>query len=64
MSDSVGIIAKVKDPLVFTELKNFLDMLSGIEIIYITRSSKKLYVVDKDRLDRIGGLLSLREGKQ
>ena len=56
MAISVGIIVKCDDPLVVSQIDNFLRFLDGAKIIYFTRSEdKKLYVIDSDRLKNVGG---------
>ena len=65
MSFSVGFIGKINDEIVFTEIKQFLEMLEGFELIYIKRSKENLlYVIDKNRLERLGSNFYQREADQ
>ena len=45
----VGIILTVKNPSEASDIKQILDNIDGIKVIYITiRNNKKLYIIDEE----------------
>ena len=45
----VGIILTVDNPILVINIKNFLNKIDGVKVIYITiRNNKKLYIVDEE----------------
>ena len=45
----VGLILNVENPVIVTIVKQALESIDGVRIIYITiRNDKKLYIVDQE----------------
>jgi hypothetical protein len=54
MVESFGIIGKANDPLVATEIINFLKKIKGFQVIYIRRDPhNKLYIVDAQKMNEL-----------
>jgi len=53
MGENIAVICRVDDLLTSSEIEVFLKQLPGCKLIYFAHSTKKLFVVDSDRFQRV-----------